>query len=112
MKHIVFSIVPVRPFGLDLHGLGLSRRRPANTIDCWDGETFKWALMIDGQIVEVAVQQDGPPERARLQVNLAGARLTEHTQILTKSCWNECWGYVGIWCPSTNWRSVIRGWRC
>jgi DNA-3-methyladenine glycosylase II len=41
--------------------------------------------MIDGQIVKVAVRQDGQPNCARLQVNLTGARLTEHTQILTKS---------------------------
>ena len=84
VKHIVFSIVPVQPFRLDLTAWAL-RRRPANTIDCWDGETFRRALMIDGKIVKVAVRQDGQPNRARLQVNLTGARLTEHTQILTKS---------------------------
>jgi DNA-3-methyladenine glycosylase II len=84
VKRIVFSIVPVQPFRLDLTAWAL-RRRPANTIDCWDGETFRRALMIDGQIVKVAVRQDGPPERARLQVNLTGGRLTERTQMLTKS---------------------------
>jgi hypothetical protein len=67
VKRIVFSIVPVQPFRLDLTAWAL-RRRPANTIDCWDGETFRRALMIDGQIVKVAVRQDGQPERARLQV--------------------------------------------
>jgi hypothetical protein len=41
--------------------------------------------MIDGQIVKVAVRQDGQPERARLQVNLTGGMLTERTQMLTKS---------------------------
>jgi DNA-3-methyladenine glycosylase II len=41
--------------------------------------------MIDGQIVNVVVRQDGPPDRARLQVNLTGERLTERTQMLTKS---------------------------
>jgi DNA-3-methyladenine glycosylase II len=84
VKHIVFSIVPVQPFRLDLTAWAL-RRRPANTIDCWDGETFRRALMIDGQIVKVAVRQDGQPSRARLHVNLTGARLTERTQMLTKS---------------------------
>ena len=61
VKHIVFSIVPVQPFRLDLTAWAL-RRRPANTIDCWDGETFRRALMIDGQIVKVAVRQEGQPE--------------------------------------------------
>jgi len=84
VKHTVFSIVPVQPFRLDLTAWAL-RRRPANTIDCWDGETFRRALMIDGQIVKVAVRQDGPPDRARLQVNLTGGRVTERTQMLTKS---------------------------
>jgi DNA-3-methyladenine glycosylase II len=84
VKHIAFSIVPVQPFRLDLTAWAL-RRRPANTIDCWDGETFQRALMIDGQIVRVAVRQEGQTNRALLQVNLTGGRLTEHTQILTKS---------------------------
>lgn len=84
VKQIEFSIVPVRPFRLDLTAWAL-RRRPANTIDCWDGETFRRALMIDGQTVEIAVRQDGKPDRARLEVNLNGRKLTHRTQILAKS---------------------------
>jgi len=81
VKHIAFSIVPVQPFRLDLTAWAL-HRRPANTIDCWDGETFRRALMIDGQIVKVAVRQEGQTNRARLQVNLTGARLHRaHTNI-------------------------------
>jgi DNA-3-methyladenine glycosylase II len=84
VKRIVFSIVPVQPFRLDLTAWAL-RRRPVNTIDCWDGETFRRALKIDGQIVRVAVRQDGQPDRARLQVNLIGGRLTERTRTLAKA---------------------------
>jgi DNA-3-methyladenine glycosylase II len=76
VKRIVFSIVPVQPFRLDTTAWAL-RRRPANKIDCWDGETFRRALMIDSQIVKIAVRQDGQPECARLHVNLTGRRLTE-----------------------------------
>lgn len=84
MKRIVFSIVPIQPFRLDLTAWAL-RRRPVNTIDCWDGETFRRALMIDGQIVKVAVRQEGQAHRARLQVDLTAGRLTERTQIFAKS---------------------------
>jgi DNA-3-methyladenine glycosylase II len=84
VKRTVFSIVPVPPFRLDLTAWAL-RRRAVNTIDCWDGETFRRALMIDDQIVEATVRQDGQPDRARLQVNLAGLKLTERTQRVARS---------------------------
>jgi DNA-3-methyladenine glycosylase II len=58
VKRIVFSIVPVQPFRLGLTAWAF-RRRAVNTIDRWDGETFRRALMIDDQIVEVTVRQDG-----------------------------------------------------
>ncbi len=84
MKRIVFSIVPVQPFRLDLTAWAL-RRRPANTIDCWDGSTFRRVLTIESQQVEVSVQQHGQPDRAQLEVSLTGRSLTQHTQILAKS---------------------------
>ena len=43
MKRIVFSIVPVRPFRLDLTAWAL-RRGPETTIDCWDGGTVRRVL--------------------------------------------------------------------
>ncbi len=84
MKRIVFSMVPLRPFRLDLTTWAL-RRRPVNTIDCWDGRVYRRVLTIDHQPVEVAVEQDGQPDRARLQVNLTGQKLTRRTQVLVKS---------------------------
>lgn len=65
------------------HDLGPSQE--AGEHNPWDGENFRSALMIDGQTVEVVVRQDGQPDRARLQVNLTGRRLTERTQGLAKS---------------------------
>jgi DNA-3-methyladenine glycosylase II len=84
VKRIVFSIVPVRPFRLDFAAWAL-RRRPENTIDCRDGSTFRRALKIESQPVEISVQQHGQPDRARLEVNLTGRRPTQRTQILAKS---------------------------
>jgi hypothetical protein len=46
VKQIVFSIVPVQLFRLDFTAWAL-RRRPANTIDCWDGSTFRRVPTID-----------------------------------------------------------------
>lgn len=84
MKRLMFSIVPVHPFRLDLTVWAL-RRRPTNTIDSWDGSTFRRVLIIDSQPVEICVQQHGGPDHARLLVNLTGRRLTPHTQILAQS---------------------------
>lgn len=91
MKRIVFSIVPVQPFRLDLTAWAL-RRRAVNTIDRWDGETFRRPLMIDDQVVEVAVRQDGQPDHARLQVNLVGLKLTERTQEAATSLLERMFG--------------------
>jgi DNA-3-methyladenine glycosylase II len=91
VKRVVFSIVPVQPFRLDLTAWAL-RRQAVNTIDCWDGETFRRALMIDDQIVEVTVRQDGQPDHARLQVNLAGLKLTERTQQAATSLLERMFG--------------------
>jgi hypothetical protein len=84
VKRIEFSIVPVRPFRLYRTTWTL-RRRPANTIDCWDSRTFRHVLTIAGQPVEVSVRQDGEPDHARHQVNLTGRKLTHRTQMLAKS---------------------------
>lgn len=84
MKRIVFSIVPVRPFRLDLTVWAL-RRRPANTIDCWDGGTYQRVLTIGRQPVEISIQQTGRPERARLEVTLTCQSLTQSTQMLAQS---------------------------
>ena len=63
VRRIVFSIVPVRPFRLDLTVWAL-RRRPANTIDCWDGSTYRRVLTIESRPVEISVQQHGQQNRA------------------------------------------------
>lgn len=68
-----FFLRPTPPFRLDLTVWAL-RRRPENILDRWDGETYRRALSLEtrsgSHIVEVAVQQSGPPSRPRLRVIL------------------------------------------
>ena len=84
VRRIVFSIVPVRPFRLDLTVWAL-RRRPANTIDCWDGSTYRRVLTIESRPVEISIQQHGQQNRAVLEVKLTSQCLTWRTQVLAKS---------------------------
>ncbi len=64
---------PRPPFRLDLTAWAL-RRRTQNTIDRWDGRTYRRALLVEGRPVEIAVRQSGGPDEPRLEVALAGAR--------------------------------------
>jgi DNA-3-methyladenine glycosylase II len=70
-----FSITPIPPFRLDLTAWAL-RRRPENTVDRWDGRTYRRVLMIDSQAIEVAVHQSGGPEAPQVEVDMAGSCLT------------------------------------
>lgn len=74
MERLTFSIVPVAPFRLDLTAWTLRRRRQ-NTIDCWDGATYRRVLPFDGVPIEVAVRQSEPCDAPRLQVTLTGPGL-------------------------------------
>jgi DNA-3-methyladenine glycosylase II len=74
LDHLTFSLTPVPPFRLDLTAWAL-RRRPSNTIDVWDGATYRRVLVIDSQPVAVAVFQTGSPKHGRLRIELRAARL-------------------------------------
>src|ERR1035438_6010130 len=74
MDRLTFSIVPVAPFRLDLTAWALRRRRQ-NTIDRWDGATYRRVLPFDEVPIEVAVRQSGPRDAPRLQVTLTGPGL-------------------------------------
>ncbi|MGH9169538.1 MAG: DNA-3-methyladenine glycosylase family protein [Acidimicrobiales bacterium] len=59
------------PFRLDLTVWAL-RRRPHNTVDSWDGTTYRRTLLAGGAPVAVAVRQepDDCPDKARLAVEV------------------------------------------
>jgi DNA-3-methyladenine glycosylase II len=70
---------PRPPFRLDLTAWAL-RRREQNTIDSWDGCTYRRALVIERWPVEVAVTQAGGPDAPRLDVAITGARIAPSTE--------------------------------
>ena len=72
LRPIIFSLEPAPPFSLELTVWAL-RRRPDNAVDRWDGETYRRALAIAGEFVEVAVTQKGRSETPLLQVTVFGA---------------------------------------
>jgi DNA-3-methyladenine glycosylase II len=60
-------IRPVAPFRLDLTVWAL-RRRGRNTIDRWDGTTYRRVVVIEGRPIEIAIRQAGSPAKPRLTV--------------------------------------------
>jgi DNA-3-methyladenine glycosylase II len=70
-----FELTPVSPFRLDLTVWTL-RRRPHNTLDRWDGTTYRRVLTLPAGPVEVAVTQSSQSETARLRVALTGQPAT------------------------------------
>jgi DNA-3-methyladenine glycosylase II len=79
-----FSLQAVPPFRLDLTVWTL-RRRPENILDRWDGHTYRRALSINGQIVDLAVEQIGSPEHPRLRVTAHGSNLAPGIQPALRS---------------------------
>jgi DNA-3-methyladenine glycosylase II len=69
-----FAIDILPPFRLDMTAWAL-RRRPHNTVDRWDGRTYRRTLLLGAAPVEVAVEQAGTPEAPQICVAVTGARL-------------------------------------
>lgn len=76
---MAFTLQPEPPFRLDLASWVL-RRRIENLNDRWDGQSYRRALILGGQPVELAVTQSGNPEAPRLQVTVEGQNLGPETQ--------------------------------
>ncbi len=69
---LTFQLTPKPPFRLDLTAWAL-RRQPTNVLDRWDGEAYRRALLVDGTAHEVVIRQTGPPDSARINVEIASA---------------------------------------
>ncbi len=91
VKRFAFTMTPVCPFRLDFTVWAL-RRRPENTIDCWDGTTFRRVLTIDGEPVEVEVQQEGQADHARLLVGAVARRITPQLKAKVKAALEKMLG--------------------
>jgi DNA-3-methyladenine glycosylase II len=74
-----FSVAALPPFRLDLTVWAL-RRRPDNTIDRWDGRTYRRTLALETGTIELAAVQAGSAAVPELTVTLTGAQLDEQTE--------------------------------
>lgn len=79
MDTIRFSLAAAPPFRLDLT-VWVLRRRPANSIDSWDGKTYRRVLLVDGQSVLIEVEQAGPLETPRLSIVAHADDFTSRTK--------------------------------
>ena len=75
---------PRAPFRLDLTVWAL-RRRDQNRIDTWDGTSYRRALLIEGQALELAVRQLEPKSRPRLEVTLMGPHVSDAVEAAARS---------------------------
>ncbi|HLH06590.1 MAG TPA: hypothetical protein VKW78_05085 [Terriglobales bacterium] len=64
-------LTPKQPFRLDLTSWVL-RRRPNNTWDLWDGETYQRVLVVEGVPVDLSAVQRGD----ELVVTLSGSQIS------------------------------------
>ena len=74
MKSESFTLRPMAPFRLDYTVWAL-RRRPHNAVDRWDGAIYRRVLVLQGEPVQVAVEQPGGTEKPHLRVTLSGKHL-------------------------------------
>ena len=79
MTQRTFSVAPLPPFRLDLTVWAL-RRRPDNTIDRWDGRTYRRAFPLGTGVVELAAVQAGSADVPELTVTLTGTQLDEQAE--------------------------------
>ena len=71
MGEVTFRLKPIPPFRLDLTAWAI-RRRPHNTIDHFDGETYRRVVVIDRQPAAISVRQIAPPKSPELEVVATG----------------------------------------
>jgi DNA-3-methyladenine glycosylase II len=77
-----FALEPAPPFRLDLTVWAL-RRRPHNEVDRWDGQTYRRALILNGEPVAVEVTQVAPPETPLLHILVTSAREMPHREAVS-----------------------------
>jgi DNA-3-methyladenine glycosylase II len=79
VRRIIFSLEPRPPFRLDLTVWAI-RRRPGNQVDCWDGETYRRVLVIQGKPVLFSVTQRGRIDAPRLEVVALGEHMSARAE--------------------------------
>lgn len=79
MKSQTFELRPTPPFRLDLTAWAL-RRRPHNSVDRWDGTTWRRVLVLESEPLEVSTMQLGTTDHPRLLVTLSGQCIPQHAK--------------------------------
>lgn len=74
MNRIILHIRPRPPFRLDYTVWAL-RRQPHNSIDRWDGKTYRRVFVLDKMPLLVEAIQEGPEQKPRLAVLVSGRRI-------------------------------------
>lgn len=78
-RESTFLISPKTPYRLDWTVWAL-RRRPSNTTDRWEGQSYRRVLAVEGGLpIGVTVRQVGRPRSPRLRVELSGGPRTAAT---------------------------------
>jgi len=75
---------PAPPFRLDLT-VWVLRRLPINTIDRWDGRTYRRTIVINGSPAEVSASQTGPPDRPELSITVDGIKASARNKAASES---------------------------
>ena len=87
MGQIEYHLKPLPPFRLDLT-VWVLRRRPDNAIDLWDGQTYRRALIVEGEVTAIEVTQTGTLESPSLTVTATGSlssnKLKAGTSVIVK----------------------------
>jgi DNA-3-methyladenine glycosylase II len=78
LGEVIIKLEPVPPFRLDLTAWAI-RRRPHNTIDHFDGESYRRVIVIDGRPVAIAVRQIAPPKSPEIEVVATGPGASRRT---------------------------------
>jgi DNA-3-methyladenine glycosylase II len=73
---VSFRLKPHPPFRLDLTAWAI-RRRPHNTIDHFDGETYRRVVVIDDKPVAISIRQIAPPKSPEIEVVAVGPGATK-----------------------------------
>ncbi len=79
VKELRFRLRPVPPFRLDLTVWAL-RRRAHNLIDCFDGETWRRVLIVDGAPAQIAVRQCASANDPEIEVRAIGPGASQRDQ--------------------------------
>ena len=103
MSRSTILIEPMAPFRLDLTVWTL-RRRPDNTVDRWDGQTYRRVLPLPAGPVEVAVTQVEPPGAPRLRVSVEGQPLRSSVKAAVASALERL---LGLHIDLTGWAEPV-----